>query len=357
MRRAIFKAMVLTLWRDRAAFALAFLLPPVIFAIFAAVFAPAAGGDLSIRLAVVAADDDVSRALVDGLRQSGLISAVDEMGTVEALSKNLREGRTDAGIVIDRPDETSPPRFRIYADPMKENAATIAEATLAAQAPPDMIGDVQPAERVMVDNADGETPIAAYFAAGVSMLFIFLAGFQSSLTVLEERDAGVLERIAAGAFGVRPMIDAKFSFLVVQAMSQIILIFAIAFLLFDVPPPRSVPAFAVTVFAAAFCAAGLCLAITGLARTRAQAHAIGAVLALLLGALGGSMAPRFLMSPEVRALGALTPHAWGIDAFSAVLWRGGGLDLLWGPWLLLFAAGAAGLAISYAIMPVALRAG
>ena len=355
MRRAIFFSMWLTLWRDRAAFALAFVLPPIIFAIFAAVFAPAASGDLSIRLSVVAGADDVSRALVDGMANSDLISHLEEDATVEDLKNRLRLGEADAGVEVIREDPTIAPLFRIYADPMKKNAATLAEAALAAQAPPEAFGDVSPAEHVTL-AADGSVPIAAYFAAGVSMLFIFLSGFQSSLTIIEERDAGVTERIAAGPLGVRPMIDAKFVFLFLQASAQILLIFLTGMLAFNIPTPSSWLLFLVVVAAASFCSAGVCLAITGFCRSRAQAHAIGAVLSLVAGALGGSMAPRFLMSPEIRSIGAATPHAWGIDAFSAVFWRGGEAALVWTPCAFLIIAGGIGLATAHLSMPASLRA-
>jgi ABC-2 type transport system permease protein len=34
------------------------------------------------------------------------------------------------------------------------------------------------------------------------------------------------------------------------------------------------------------------------------------------------MAPRFLMPEALQTLGWLTPHAWVIEAYQAVLWRG-----------------------------------
>jgi ABC-2 type transport system permease protein len=42
---------------------------------------------------------------------------------------------------------------------------------------------------------------------------------------------------------------------------------------------------------------------------------------LILAAVGGSMAPRFLMPAALQTLGLLTPHAWVIQAYQIVLWR------------------------------------
>ena len=53
MRAAYFRVMALDLWRDKGALAMAFLLPGVVFVIFALIFSAAAGGDLSVRLALL----------------------------------------------------------------------------------------------------------------------------------------------------------------------------------------------------------------------------------------------------------------------------------------------------------------
>ena len=129
--------------------------------------------------------------------------------------------------------------------------------------------------------------MAAYYAAGVGMLFLFLSGFQSALSVIEERDAGVMERIAAGPYGVRPMIDGKFAFLTAQGLIQLIVIFIVAVTAFGVSIGQSPLLLLITIILSSICAAGLCLAIVGCCRTRSQAHAVGAVLALVMGALGG----------------------------------------------------------------------
>lgn len=376
MRIAIFQAMALSLWRDKAAFALAFILPPIIFIIFASVFSAAASGNLSITLGLVSdPDDEISTQIVSGLQTSSLVTDTHTYATSEKLRQAIRTGNVDAGIQIMRPDKQAVPQFSIYYDPMKAGAANLAEAALAAQAglansnsdeeEEDEFNGVQPAEKIIVtnhttqENALSETqPIpsmAAYYAAGVGMLFLFLSGFQSALSVIEERDAGITERIAAGPYGLRPMIDGKFAYLTAQGIAQLTLIFLVAAIIFKVSLGQSPIQLALTIFLAALSAAGISLGIVGLCRSRSQAHALGAVLALVMGALGGSMAPRFLMSPEVRAIGQLTPNAWGIDAFSASLWQGGSLDLLLAPWGLLFISAILGISLAHISMKRTLR--
>jgi ABC-2 type transport system permease protein len=50
----------------------------------------------------------------------------------------------------------------------------------------------------------------------------------------------------------------------------------------------------------------------------------GGVVNIILGALGGIMVPRFVMPAEMRALTNISPMAWGLDGFHAVMLRGEG---------------------------------
>jgi ABC-2 type transport system permease protein len=67
---------------------------------------------------------------------------------------------------------------------------------------------------------------------------------------------------------------------------------------------------------------------------------------LILAAVGGSMAPRFLMPPWLQALGWATPHAWVIEAYEGVLSRDEGPDMLYGAWLVLGGTGVLGLIVA-----------
>ena len=54
MSVAMFKVIAPFLWRDRAALAMAFFLPPLVFLIFSAVFSGATGDDVRLKVAVAA---------------------------------------------------------------------------------------------------------------------------------------------------------------------------------------------------------------------------------------------------------------------------------------------------------------
>lgn len=58
------------------------------------------------------------------------------------------------------------------------------------------------------------------------------------------------------------------------------------------------------------------------------------------------MAPRFLMPEVFRDLGWITPHAWAIEAYQAVIWRGEFTSTVIAAWAVMSGLGAGGLAVA-----------
>jgi len=125
---AVFKVMWLRLWRDKGALILAFVLPGFIFAIFAAIFANASGGNLDIRVAFAnesAAQD--AQAFSIALKDSNLISvSFDEGWTEENIKNRVRLGQEDVGVVLfGTLSDPTTPSMKIVQDPSREVAATV----------------------------------------------------------------------------------------------------------------------------------------------------------------------------------------------------------------------------------------
>jgi len=83
------------------------------------------------------------------------------------------------------------------------------------------------------------------------------------------------------------------------------------------------------------------------ARTLEQATVIGGVGNILAAALGGIMVPRFVMPQAMQRWADLSPMAWALDAFHAVMLRGGSSATLAPACLKLLALGAALLAAAF----------
>jgi len=69
-------------------------------------------------------------------------------------------------------------------------------------------------------------------------------------------------------------------------------------------------------------AIGWGLFVAVLAKTMEQATVIGGVGNILAAAIGGIMVPRFVMPPAMQSLAELSPMAWALDGFHAVMLRG-----------------------------------
>ena len=182
----------------------------------------------------------------------------------------------------------------------------------------------------------------AYHAGAVAILFLLFSSVHGALSLLEERDSGLLDRLA-GPGGMGAVVAGKFLFLLAQGIFQVSVIFVVAWLLYGVDLPGHLPGFAVVTAAAAAAAAGLALALTAACGTKRQAQAFANVAILIVSAVGGSMVPRFFMPPFLQAFGWLTPTTWALEAYTSVFWREEPLAALALPVALLAVAGVLGL--------------
>jgi ABC-2 type transport system permease protein len=96
-----------------------------------------------------------------------------------------------------------------------------------------------------------------------------------------------------------------------------------------------------------FAAIGWGLLVAVCSRTLEQATVIGGVGNILAAALGGIMVPRFVMPQAMQRWAELSPMAWALDAFHAVMLRQGAAADLVAPCAKLLLLGAALLAAAF----------
>ena len=186
----------------------------------------------------------------------------------------------------------------------------------------------------------------AYYAGAVAVLFLLFSAVHGAISLIEEKDSGILDRILAGPASVAPLVDGKFLFLLVQGFIQILVIFVIAWLVYGVDLPGHLVSWSITTAVASAAAAGLALTVATACRTRRQAQTLSNIAILVLSALGGSMVPRFFMPPALQDLGWITPNTWAIEAYTAAFWRDEPLTAMLAPWTVLALTGLVGLLIA-----------
>jgi ABC-2 type transport system permease protein len=349
--------MLLCLWRDPASLVMSFVLPGIVFAIFAVIFSGASGGELAIRVAVADVAERPSSSFVADLFSNKKITRVSlASDSRESVLRAVREGSADVGLVIHRPilpptrsgtGERAP--FEIITDPSKE----IASSLLAGTVQQALSKALQPAaqgidmiEQTPAIAGAGSVTAAGYYAGAVAMMFLLFSALTGASTYVEEMESGLMARISLGIGGAGIVIDGKFMFLVLQGVLQVAVVFLVAWLGFKLDLPSALIPWAITTLAAAIAAAGLALAFVTLCETKKQAETIGQMLVLIISAIGGSMVPRFLMPAEVQALGWITPNTWALEAYASAFWRDDPTTTLMVYWAVLVAMGLAGLIIA-----------
>jgi ABC-2 type transport system permease protein len=381
----IFRVMLLALIRDRGALAMAFLLPPLIFVVLAAVFAGASGENLQLRVGVATQVDDApTRQLVERLAEAQQLE-LERLPDPAEVRARLASGRIDVGLIAQASLEnvfasTSP--LLIIADPGKPIAAPLLARqlqqlieqelpqlalmrTLATVEP--VLGGLTPGQRQRV-AALAEAPLpsgpataplltletvaarpsngVSYYAGAVAMLFLLFSAMQGAASLVDEQRTGVMDRLLIGPGGTDVIVLGKALFLWAQGMLQVTLIFFVAWFGYGVGVASNFAPWLITTGMAALAATGLALAVAVSCRTRQQVQTLTTFLVLVLSAVGGSMVPRFLMPQWLQQLGWLTPNAWGVEAYQSVLWRSEPLSSVAPAWGVLAATGILGVLVA-----------
>ena len=330
--------------RDRSAILLAVVLPLALATIFGLVFGPSstprpfafAVADLDRgAIASVFVDDVLGDLEADG------IVTVREVPTAAAARQMAAAGTADAGFVLPRGftaavRSQAPARIavignadaptgsavagslaRSYVAELRSVRLAVAAVSAVRPLPHDEIAAAADravataAPAVLADSTATTKVLDAktYTAAGMAVFFLFFTVQFGVASLLEERTGGTLPRLLSAPIRRGAVVAGKLTTSVLLGLlSMTVLVVATSVLLgANWGHPVGV---ALLVASGVLAATGVTAVVASLARTADQAGNAQAVVAIVLGMLGGAFFPIAQIGGLTATLSLATPHAW-----------------------------------------------
>jgi len=371
---------LLILLKDRGSLLLAFLLPVVFILAFSlADIAGASSTNEAVALAVVNADPGTAgQQLLDGLTAGGLrVEAWSEQDAQRALAAGdlarylvIPADLSDVGLdhaatlrLVTHPDadaRTTEAVRSVVAGAAGELAlrlqlvaafeglgallraaapevqAFAPDATTALAEPPgdrDATSPLIAIEETVPRFADEQVDLNSTLlrVPGFTVLFVFLTAQSVAASIFIEKRQGTFRRLLAAPVGRASLLVGKMLPNLIIGLAQIAVIFAVGRWILPLLGlerltfGRDAFGLIVTSVVVALCSTSVGMLIAGLCRTEAQVSGFSMVLLWVMGALGGSFYPTFLMSGFLRTASALVPHSWALRAYNGLLVEGGTL--------------------------------
>jgi linearmycin/streptolysin S transport system permease protein len=165
------------------------------------------------------------------------------------------------------------------------------------------------------------SPMIAFYAAGVGVMFLLFTASGAGGSLLDEAENGALDRILSSRVSMTTLLAGKMAYCTLLACLQLTLMFLWGAAVFHLDLFNHLPGFFVMTLATSFAVASFGMLLASIARTRAQLSAVSTLIILTMSAVGGSMFPRFLMPETMQKAGLFTFNAWAIDGYTKVFWR------------------------------------
>ena len=365
---------------DRGALAVLLLLPILLGSLFAGLNLMLASdeGDPNILLDVILVNEDPGTF---GSEVAKSVRAIDQLSvkhanTVSSAEQRVAEGEVAAAIIIpadfsEQIDSYTPTQIEVIIDPAQAETASIvtgimnqvaaeitiwgeiqygirtimAESDLLAEANPEQLRGIEaqnlgvimtqlnelrrnPAIAVISENIEGaalkggiELFITFLFPAFTVMFIFFIVGAESA-SLLHEREVGTLRRLLAAPLPRWTVIAGKMLAYGLLVCVQVVILFTLGYLAFDISLGSDPLALVVITLAVAFVAVSMGILVAAFAKSAKQADNIGMILAFVFAGIGGAFPtwpPMFRSEGFIGILSKFTPHAHALEGYYSIM--------------------------------------
>ena len=164
-----------------------------------------------------------------------------------------------------------------------------------------------------------QNAVYLWVVPGFTVMFAFFVISIMARSFIIERDQGTLRRLLMAPIGTVPVLIGKTIPFYLTSVLQCSLLFLCGRLMFGMPCGTQ-PAYLIPVILCTSAAAtSLGLLLATVVHTDQQVSSYGTTLILMFSSISGCFFPREFFPKMMRQISLLTPHAWSLKAFDAVL--------------------------------------
>jgi ABC-2 type transport system permease protein len=267
---------------------------------------------------------DPSRAAEKGMVQGILTGSV-----MQAVSKEVFSGSSNQNLLSDQiagvDASTSLPQGQknALADLLRSvqsfranNTGTNTSGAPSLTMPGEIRDEAVTARKGVVYNG------YAHSFGGMGVQFILLMGIDMGIGVLLQRQRGLWKRVRAAPLSRTLLLGSRAVSGTAISMIILMVIFAVARLLFGVRIEGSLPGFLMVAFAFSLMTATFGLMIAAIGKTPEATRGLATFITLIMVMLGGAWVPTFIFPGWLQKITIVIPTRWAIDGLDGVVWRG-----------------------------------
>ncbi len=199
-------------------------------------------------------------------------------------------------------------------------------------------------KQVTAGGEEVKFDVLAYLAPGMALMFLMFTVTYGGRSLLVEEAAGTLPRLLVSPTSSTQILAGKIFGIFLTGLVQLLILIGGTTLMFRLNWGNPLPVI-LMVLASVLGATGWGVLLTALLKTPGQASAIGSVVMLLFGILGGTFTNMQMLPESIQFISYITPNHWGLQGFTTLA-SGGSLQgiltpLAWltGMFLVLFTIG------------------
>jgi ABC-2 type transport system permease protein len=207
---------------------------------------------------------------------------------------------------------------RLYAGHLRAGTAdTAAHVALAAQT-----------------LGNGGKSVLNYFAASIAVVFLFIGAGLGMRSLMLERSAGTLVRMAAAPIRPFTIVLAKMLAIFVTGLTSILVVWGVTAAVFGAQwgAPLGV---VLMCLGSTLAMCGLGAFMTSLAKDEQAAFGVALIVGLFLSLLGGNLLPAGALPPFLQTLSLGTPNGWALVGFGRLSLLGDPASSVLGPFVVL----------------------